>query len=246
MDPIETLVIDELPPEDAITNSHQIPAMFGGQSVLVSVLQVSNQVELNLADELAAKAPLASPAFTGNPTAPTQAGGNSSTRLATTAFVQGELAADPLTAKTTPVDADLIRIADSAASFVGKKLTFANLWAWISAKVLTLFNASGSAPVYACRAWVRFIGTGTVTIVSSGNVLTVTDNAVGVYTPNFITSMPNANYAYSLSISGSAATSQTLGQLSSSPPTTGGISVFSSTVGSGAADVSNYCVEIFC
>lgn len=38
------------------------------------------------------KAPLASPAFTGDPTAPTQAGGNDSTRLATTAFVQAALA----------------------------------------------------------------------------------------------------------------------------------------------------------
>jgi len=27
---------------------------------------------------------------------------------------------------------------------------------------LTQFNASGSAPVYACRAWVNFNGTGTV------------------------------------------------------------------------------------
>lgn len=37
------------------------------------------------------KASLASPAFTGNPTAPLQATGNSSTRLATTSFVQQEL-----------------------------------------------------------------------------------------------------------------------------------------------------------
>lgn len=35
----------------------------------------------------AALAPLVSPAFTGNPTAPTQAAGNNSTRIATTAFV---------------------------------------------------------------------------------------------------------------------------------------------------------------
>lgn len=34
------------------------------------------------------RAPLASPAFTGNPTAPTQTAGNNSTRIATTAFVQ--------------------------------------------------------------------------------------------------------------------------------------------------------------
>lgn len=39
------------------------------------------------------KAPLASPALTGNPTAPTQTAGNNSTRLATTAFVQAAVTA---------------------------------------------------------------------------------------------------------------------------------------------------------
>lgn len=38
--------------------------------------------------DLSSYAPLASPAFTGNPTAPTQSTGNNSTRIATTAFVQ--------------------------------------------------------------------------------------------------------------------------------------------------------------
>lgn len=41
----------------------------------------------NLVADLALKAPLASPALTGNPTAPTQAPGNNTTRIATTAFV---------------------------------------------------------------------------------------------------------------------------------------------------------------
>ena len=41
----------------------------------------------NLQTSLDAKAPLASPALTGTPTAPTQAQGNNSTRLATTAYV---------------------------------------------------------------------------------------------------------------------------------------------------------------
>lgn len=43
--------------------------------------------------ELALKAPLASPSFSGNPTAPTQATGNNTTRVANTAFVQQEIAA---------------------------------------------------------------------------------------------------------------------------------------------------------
>ena len=41
---------------------------------------------------LDAKAPLASPALTGVPTAPTAAGGTSSTQIATTAFVAGAVA----------------------------------------------------------------------------------------------------------------------------------------------------------
>lgn len=47
----------------------------------------------NLTTDLGAKAPLASPALTGNPTAPTQTAGNNSTRIATTAFVTAAVAA---------------------------------------------------------------------------------------------------------------------------------------------------------
>ena len=56
-------------------------------------------------------------------------------------------------------------------------------------------NASGSAPIYACRAWVNFNGIGTVAIRASGNVSSITDNGVGNYTVNFTTAMPDANYA---------------------------------------------------
>lgn len=42
---------------------------------------------------LAAKAPLASPALTGNPTAPTQSTGDDSTKIATTEYVNDEIAA---------------------------------------------------------------------------------------------------------------------------------------------------------
>ncbi len=46
-----------------------------------------------------------------------------------------------------------------------------------------------------CRAWVNFDGTGTVTIRSSYNVSSITDNGTGDYTINFTTAMPDANYA---------------------------------------------------
>jgi len=58
----------------------------------------------------------------------------------------------------------------------------------------TAFAAPGAAPMYACRAWVNFNGTGTVAIRASGNVSSITDNGVGEYTVNFTNAMPDANY----------------------------------------------------
>lgn len=58
----------------------------------------------------------------------------------------------------------------------------------------TAFNVTGSAPKYACRAWVNFNGTGTVAIRASGNVSSITDNGVGKYRVNIISSVPDVNY----------------------------------------------------
>lgn len=55
-------------------------------------------------------------------------------------------------------------------------------------------TVSGTAPIYPCRAWVNFNGTGTVAIRASGNVSSITDNGTGDYTVNFTTAMPDANY----------------------------------------------------
>lgn len=60
---------------------------------------------------------------------------------------------------------------------------------------LSQFNVSGSAPVYACRAWVNFNGTGTVAIRASGNVSSITDIGTGNYRINLTTGMPDTNYA---------------------------------------------------
>ena len=64
-------------------------------------------------------------------------------------------------------------------------------------KLRDALNANGSAPMYACRAWVNFNGTGTVAIRASGNVTSITDNGTGNYTINFTTAMPDSNYAVS-------------------------------------------------
>ena len=65
----------------------------------------------------------------------------------------------------------------------------------IPAAVKTALNATGTAPTYACRAWVNFNGQGTVAIRASGNVSSITDNGVGNYTVNFATAMPDTNYS---------------------------------------------------
>ena len=58
-----------------------------------------------------------------------------------------------------------------------------------------LATVVGTAPLYMCRAWVNFNGTGTVAIRGSGNVSSITDNGAGDYTVNFTTAMSDANYA---------------------------------------------------
>jgi hypothetical protein len=67
----------------------------------------------------------------------------------------------------------------------------------IEAQVKTATNATGSAPIYSCRAWCNFNGTGTVAIRASGNVSSITDGGTGIYTVNFTTAMTDANYSVS-------------------------------------------------
>ena len=63
----------------------------------------------------------------------------------------------------------------------------------------SLATISGTAPLYMCRAWVNFNGTGTVAIRASGNVSSITDNGTGDYTVNFTTAMVDANYCANFS-----------------------------------------------
>jgi hypothetical protein len=58
-----------------------------GASSLASFASIAESDVTNLTSDLAAKAPLASPTFTGTPAAPTASAGTSTTQLATTAFV---------------------------------------------------------------------------------------------------------------------------------------------------------------
>jgi hypothetical protein len=62
-----------------------------------------------------------------------------------------------------------------------------------SAQIATV---TGTAPIYMCRAWVRFNGQDTPpTINGSGNVSSVTRTATGAFDVSFANAMPDANYS---------------------------------------------------
>ena len=85
----------------------------------------------DLETQLALKAPLSSPAFTGTPIAPTQTAQDNSTKLATTAYVDGKMVlATAVTASGTAID-------------------FTGIPNWVN-KITVMFNGvstNGSSPV---------------------------------------------------------------------------------------------------
>ena len=73
------------------------PYITGPLLVSQAELNYLSGLSSNLVTQLAAKAPLASPAFTGTPTAPTAVAATSTTQVATTAFVQAQKASPAFT-----------------------------------------------------------------------------------------------------------------------------------------------------
>jgi len=69
-------------------------------------------------------------------------------------------------------------------------------------KVDTLQTTSG-AGLYPARAWVNFNGSGTVAIVNSANVSSLTDVSTGKYTVNYTTAVPVAVHSTVMSGVGS-------------------------------------------
>ena len=103
---------------------------------------------------------------------------------------------------TMPAATTTVVGTDTTQTLTNKTLTTPNI---DSAQVATV---SGTAPLYMCRAWVNFNGTGTVAIRASGNVSSITDNGVGDYTVNFTAAMPDTNYAVNATGSNAGTTGQ--------------------------------------
>ena len=66
--------------------------------------------------------------------------------------------------------------------------------AMVHSAITNDLNVTGTAPMYACRAWVNY-NSYTPAIRASGNISSVTKNATGDFTINFTTAMPDANYS---------------------------------------------------
>ncbi len=79
------------------------PAALDTLNELAAALGDDPNFATTITNALALKAALASPAFTGNPTAPTPESGNNTTRIASTAFVQSEIASASTPDATTTV-----------------------------------------------------------------------------------------------------------------------------------------------
>ena len=142
-------------------------------------------------------------ALTGTPTAPTAATATDTTQVATTAFVKAQQGAIAITGGTITGLSSALPIASGGTGLTsvgtdGQVLTSTGTeiaWetpdpGYTDADVKDALNATGSAPIYACRAWARLdgstaIGAGNMSVSISGSTCTVT----------FTTAMPDANYS---------------------------------------------------
>ena len=113
----------------------------GNASLTVTVADDSHAHVISNVDGLQSalnlKAPLASPALTGNPTAPTQTGTDDSTKLATTAFVQGRVDAIIGTAGST-----LDTLGELSASLASDQSGLASLTTTVGTKLAKSSNLS--------------------------------------------------------------------------------------------------------
>lgn len=145
-------------------------------------------------------------ALTGTPTAPTAATATNTTQVATTAFVKAQQGAIAITGGTITGLSSALPIASGGTGLTsvgtdGQVLTSTGTeiaWetpdaGYTDADVKGALNATGSAPIYACRAWARL--TNITTLAANGNFASVSRVSTGIAQFTFTTAMPDANYA---------------------------------------------------
>lgn len=149
--------------------------------------------------------------LTGNVTGNVTGNASTATALSGTLAIAG--GGTGQTTASAAFDA-LKQAATESATGVVEKATTAEAQAFTSDKFIDgerlkdAFNATGTAPFYACRAWVNFDATKNAAgatdssntarfLKGSGNITSVVKNGTGDYTVTFATEMPDANYSVS-------------------------------------------------
>lgn len=142
-------------------------------SVTSTEFQYINTLSSNAQNQIDAKAPLASPALTGNPTAPTQTAGDNSTKIATTAYVDGAIVAktnrilkdwytDANNVSSTPTDLYDYTVPANTLANNGDKLYFRISGVYASSadiKTITVYFGSSNvalspAPLSVASEWI--------------------------------------------------------------------------------------------
>ena len=131
--------------------------------------------------DVALKAPIASPEFTGN----VGVGVTPSSATGAAKFLHIGSASDAHSA---------LVLQDNTRKWEFQCNDSLSIFAADSEKLKLTSDGRGLSQ-FTAKAWVNFNGTGTVAIRDSHNVSSITDNAVGKYTVNFSNNMANVNYA---------------------------------------------------
>jgi cytoskeletal protein CcmA (bactofilin family) len=113
-------------------------------------------------------------------------GGGTVTSVSGTGTVNG------ITLSGTVTTSGNLTLSGSVA-IAGSQITSGDIAA---ARITSALNASGSAPIFACRAWANIDGA-TPAIIGSGNISSISRPSTGTFTINFSTGMSDANYAVS-------------------------------------------------
>jgi hypothetical protein len=107
----------------------------------------------------------------------------------------------------------------------------------------TTLASAGQASV---KAWVNFNGTGTPAIRAAYNVSSITDDATGIYTLNFTTALPDANYAVlSMASSLTGQSPVTMSQFQDTAATTSSVKIYADRAIAGQVDPPNIYAAIF-
>lgn len=191
---------------------------------------------INLVADLAAKAPLASPALTGSPTAPTATLGDNTTLIATTAFVQAQIAAivDTDAQTKTPVSHQWLASYDASTGLFTQTRpdysdltgtpTLAQTLTNVSHKWLNSYDASTGLFTQTQPAIVDLSdGTSIVTAITTPGVLFTTPVVITSHTAALALINQSANLVFAGPSSGSPATPTFRSLVTADFPTIGGV-----------------------